>query len=83
MRGSNRGATTLSVSPFLTEYFYSRIHTDSLGKWLRAPFDLLLLWDRRCRQRQHLVELDARMLRDIGVTDRAAHREAGKPFWRA
>ena len=29
-----------------------------------------------------LIELDERMLRDIGVSRDAAWREAAKPFWR-
>ncbi len=38
---------------------------------------------RRYRSRQALAQLDARLLRDIGVTFAEAENEVNKPFWRA
>ena len=35
------------------------------------------------RQRAHLVVLDDRLLRDIGLTRDDARREASRPFWGA
>jgi uncharacterized protein YjiS (DUF1127 family) len=54
-------------------------------KWLasrlvRMP-DLLLLYVDRARQRRRLLELNDRMLRDIGVSRPAAWAEAQKWFW--
>jgi uncharacterized protein YjiS (DUF1127 family) len=43
---------------------------------------LLALWRRRSRGRQQLARLDARLLRDIGVTRSEAAAECDKPFWR-
>lgn len=37
----------------------------------------------RARQRRDLAALDARQLRDIGVSRTQARDEAEKPFWRA
>lgn len=37
---------------------------------------------QRSRQRRALARLDARLLRDIGVSVEQAEREAAKPFWR-
>ena len=37
---------------------------------------------RRYRSRQYLGQLDAYMLKDIGVTPAEAEAEANKPFWR-
>ena len=37
----------------------------------------------RSRERQTLASLDARMLRDIGMTPYEAGVEAGKPWWQA
>ncbi|MBV9247800.1 MAG: DUF1127 domain-containing protein [Acetobacteraceae bacterium] len=37
---------------------------------------------RRYRTRQRIAELDAQMLKDIGITYAEAEREANKPFWR-
>jgi uncharacterized protein YjiS (DUF1127 family) len=38
---------------------------------------------RRYRSRQYLGQLDAHMLKDIGVTPAEAEAEANKPFWRS
>ena len=37
----------------------------------------------RRRDRQRLGQLDAHLLRDIGVDVQDARRESGKPFWQA
>ncbi len=41
----------------------------------------VLRWAARARQRRDLAELDAHLLKDIGVTPSQATREAAKPFW--
>ena len=38
-------------------------------------------WRRRRRSRASISRLDARMLKDIGVTYVEAQHEASKPFW--
>lgn len=43
---------------------------------LRRMFDI---W----RQRVHLGRIDARMRRDIGLTDAEVHREVERPMWDA
>lgn len=43
----------------------------------------LYLWQDRAEQRARLSELDAHMLKDIGVTRLDAATEARKPFWTA
>ena len=40
-------------------------------------------WRRRAHGRTELAALSDRELRDIGLTRYDAHREIGKPFWRA
>ncbi len=39
-------------------------------------------WHRRIKTREHLVDLDDRLLRDIGISRYDAIKEAAKPFWR-
>lgn len=39
-------------------------------------------WRRRIETRQHLADLDDRLLRDIGISRYDAIKEAAKPFWR-
>ena len=50
-----------------------------------SPFGWLSTVQRmhdRWRQRQALLDLDDKLLRDIGITREQAEREARKPFWR-
>ena len=41
------------------------------------------VWRRRRRERATLLRLDARCLKDIGITRWDAEREYQKPFWKA
>lgn len=50
---------------------------------LRVLARMVLGWIERSRQRQYLRELDAHLLKDIGVSPGDARAEAEKPFWRA
>ncbi len=43
--------------------------------------ELLGIWSQRRRDRQHLAQLDDRLLRDLGVDRVEAMHEAAKPFW--
>ncbi len=83
MRGLEHGTTTLSIDTYGTQKIYYPQGPVSLGARLRGLCSLWLLWHQLWQQRQRLAELDAHLLRDIGVTPRAAFREASKPFWRA
>ncbi|MBV8187426.1 MAG: DUF1127 domain-containing protein [Alphaproteobacteria bacterium] len=42
----------------------------------------LIVWRGRIVARRHLAEMDARSLRDAGISPAAAAFECGKPFWR-
>jgi uncharacterized protein YjiS (DUF1127 family) len=58
----------------------------NLFSWSVTPgglWQVCNLWRDRVRQRRRLVELDDRLLSDIGVTRSDALREADKPFWEA
>jgi len=43
----------------------------------------LYFWQDRTEQNAHLSEMDAHMLKDIGVTRPEAVQEAREPFWMA
>lgn len=49
--------------------------------WARMTA-VLALWRGRIEARRHLAGLDARGLRDAGISPAAAAYECGKPFWR-
>jgi len=82
MFGFEPGATAVSMNTPEAENFYCIRKPVRHNTRRRGRFGLWLLWYRRWQQRQHLAELDAHLLRDIGVTRPEALREAGKPFWR-
>jgi uncharacterized protein YjiS (DUF1127 family) len=46
-------------------------------------FDTMLLWQERHEVRRRFLQLDDRMLRDIGMSPDQAHELAQRPFWRA
>jgi uncharacterized protein YjiS (DUF1127 family) len=50
----------------------------SLAYWV----ELAIRCRERRRQRKALLELDDRMLADIGITKSQAVEEAKKPFWK-
>ncbi len=43
----------------------------------------LLTWQERDRQRHALAQLDARMLKDIGLSQAEVALELHEPFWQA
>jgi uncharacterized protein YjiS (DUF1127 family) len=50
----------------------------SLGRRLAA---ILKLWRERNAARRYLAAMDARSLRDAGISPAAAAYESGKSFW--
>ncbi len=54
----------------------------AVDKGLGTVADTLLVWQRRHKDRLHLMSLDDRLLRDIGISYADVDREASKPFWR-
>jgi uncharacterized protein YjiS (DUF1127 family) len=63
------GASDLFVSP-----------TARPGLRQRLAFTLAL-WRQRREMRRALAQMDARSLRDAGISPAAAAYESGKPFW--
>jgi uncharacterized protein YjiS (DUF1127 family) len=48
-----------------------------------AVVETLLTWQRRHKDRLHLMSLDDHMLHDIGISLADDEQEVSKPFWRA
>jgi uncharacterized protein YjiS (DUF1127 family) len=55
-----------------------RLQVFSLAYWVA----LAIRCHERRRQRKALLELDDRMLADIGITKSQAIKEGKKPFWK-
>ncbi|MFQ5955783.1 MAG: DUF1127 domain-containing protein [Kiloniellales bacterium] len=49
---------------------------------VRRLVERLLTWQRRASERRHLMQLDDRLLHDMGITRAEAEREYRTPFWR-
>lgn len=58
-------------------------HGFGLPPWVVTLFRRFSRWTELYRQRQHLTQLDDRMLRDIGLSRADVRIEIDKPFWRA
>ena len=56
----------------------SRLETKPLAGWIGGLFQR---WQQRTVERQALLALDDRMLRDIGLERADALSEGQKPFW--
>jgi uncharacterized protein YjiS (DUF1127 family) len=59
---------------------------DGFAAWLpRGPrmlFETLVIWQRRAQERHRLATLGPHLLRDMGISEAEAAREAAIPFWR-
>ncbi len=49
---------------------------------VQRAIERLLTWQRRVNERRHLMQLDDRLLADMGITRADAEHEYRKPFWR-
>lgn len=56
---------------------------EGLNSLADNAFELVTVWQTRNAQRNHLLELDDRLLHDLGLTRADAIVEARKPFWRS
>lgn len=80
------GSTALAVArvdglPSYSGEAYRSASGGVLGR-LAGVFNTLLAWQKRAQQRYHLMTLDDRFLKDIGITRAQAEAEFRKPFWR-
>ncbi len=67
-----------AYTPVPTQGFAERLIAGAV-----AFFNLLIEWQARENQRRHLMTLDDRLLRDVGISRADAEREFAKPFWQA
>jgi uncharacterized protein YjiS (DUF1127 family) len=49
---------------------------------LESVIDHLVTWQRRHKDRLHLMALDDRLLHDIGISSADVEHEVSKPFWK-
>jgi len=57
------------------------VHTLDAG--FEAVIDGLVTWQRRHKDRMHLMAMDDRLLHDIGISAADVEHEVSKPFWKA
>lgn len=58
-----------------------RAGSRTMAMWLLRLWRIVEIWQERARQRRQLLELDERLLKDIGVSRADAERIGRKPFW--
>jgi len=56
-----------------------RLHA---GNSVRRLFATVVAWQQRYELRRHLLEMDDRLLDDIGFSRARARQEAARPFWK-
>jgi uncharacterized protein YjiS (DUF1127 family) len=62
----------------VSDLFVSR----TTRSWRGRMAFTLAVWRQRVMTRRCLAQMDARSLRDAGISPAAAAYESGKPFWR-
>ncbi len=83
MQDLGQDAATVPLGASRAQKFYYLQGPVSLGEWACRLLNLLILWERRWVERRQLEDLDAHLLKDMGITRRQVSLEARKPFWRA
>ena len=53
-----------------------------MGYPVKRLFATIVAWQQRYELRRHLLEIDDRLLDDIGFSRVEARQEAAKPFWK-
>jgi uncharacterized protein YjiS (DUF1127 family) len=55
----------------------------ALDAGVETVIDGFVTWQRRHKDRLHLMALDDRLLHDIGISAADVEHEVSKPFWKA
>ncbi|WNK00401.1 hypothetical protein L2D14_02995 [Thalassospiraceae bacterium LMO-JJ14] len=73
----------LKSFPFAMGYGRALIKSLAIAVFVMPErgMDLLLVWETRLHQRQHLARLNYSQLEDMGMSPEDAARESAKPFW--
>ncbi len=56
--------------------------TEQVKAMVLAMWETVTIWRNRAHQRRQLLEMETRILKDLGLTRMDAIQEAEKPFWR-
>ena len=68
-----------SLHAYSTHVAQRTIRRETFSERLAA---LIVIWRGRVEARRYLAEMDARSLREAGISPAAAAYECGKPFWK-
>lgn len=80
MSFQSRERLTIAQDLFVTPAVAAEAPRPSLRRRIEVA---LAVWRERTTARRCLARMDARSLRDAGISPAAAAYESGKPFWRA
>lgn len=70
------------MSKYNAQTLYAPILRTDFTSPAQRMLAMVLAWQQRYELRRHLLEMDDRLLEDIGMSRAAAKQEAAKPFWR-
>lgn len=70
------------MSNFHVETLRGPVLHGGFGNPLKRLYATVVAWQQRYELRQHLLEIDDRLLDDIGFSRIEANQEAAKPFWK-
>ena len=72
-------ATTLDHS----DIFETRRRARRRAEWVARIRKLAMTWHQRYRTRREFARVDARILKDCGISEAEQFVEVNKPFWEA
>ena len=70
------------MSNYHVESLIRPVRWRGFGNPLKGLHAAMVAWQQRYELRQHLLEMDDRLLDDIGFSREMAKQEAAKPFWK-
>ena len=71
------------MSNFHVQTLHGPFLRAGIGNPVRRLLATVVSWQQRYELRRHLLEMDTRLLEDIGLTRAKALQEAAKPFWKS
>ena len=60
---------------------YARFRVLTWIDWMASAFKTVETWKLRHKTRRQLAAADARILKDVGISEAQRFIEANKPFW--
>jgi len=70
------------MSNYHVQSLHGPVPRPRVGDPVKQLIATISRWQQRYELRRHLLEMDQRLLEDIGLSRAEARLEAAKPFWK-